>query len=168
MDFLTILTTAGMAIFFFLLVLLIIAIIYYILRSKALYDLLKALNYQNAWLAWFPVLHRYAVGDVATSICSEDGYLFLFGSIALPDLLCKLWFLGNILISMLLGRFQTLSTLLTFSLTVFFSAGILSELVANLRGEETKQEIGMAVVASIIPFADVVYFKKVTNEIIGN
>lgn len=168
MNSLAFMATAGILTLLLCLIFLALAIVYYVIRSLALYNMFKSLGYDKAWFAWLPICSQYALGDVATANCSyEDGF-HLFGRIVVPDALCKWWILGVVIGSVVLGWLEPVCSLLIIVATVFFTAGILSELVAWIRNEDTTAEIGMSILASIIPIADIVYFKKITKDLMEN
>lgn len=150
-----------------MLALVVVGIVYYIMRSLALYRLLKQVGYHRPWMAWVPYLNIYAVGDVTADLCGENEKVALFGKTSIPAVLCRFWFFINIVLTMPSGEFGLFCNLITVAVTIFFTAGTFSVLMAKLRGTEPSRETGISLAASILPFVDVYYFadtrKKLKN-----
>ena len=60
----------------------------YVLTSIAHMKALKALGYDNAWMAWIPFAQQYALADVAAG---NQETVMLFGSLSVPAMLYKFW-----------------------------------------------------------------------------
>ena len=80
----------------YLIFLLVIAIAIYVLYSLSHMKALKALGYANPWMAWIPFLNYWALADVALN--GEEN-MSLFGSLSIPAIVFKLWWVIYIVIS---------------------------------------------------------------------
>ena len=123
------------------------------------------MGYHMPWMAWVPYLNTYAVGDATADLCGHNGKVGVYGKFSFPTALCRFWFVINIVLG-IAGRGGGLYTsILMFAVSVFFSAGILATLMADLRDTDVSKEMGLSLAASIIPFFDVCYFQDTREEL---
>lgn len=138
---------------------------YYIMRAIALYRFFKTAGYSHPWMAWMPYLNLYAIGDFTSHRCGENGKVSMFGAIPIPAGLCRYWFVIYFILNMTLESMGMAGSLITLAVTLFFTAGTLSVLMAEMKGTDTEQEIWHSMAASIIPFVDVAYFTGVRRRL---
>ena len=70
---------------------LVVVVACYVLYAVSHMKALKALGYKNAWLAWIPYGVFYACADAAAE--GEGEKVKLFGSLELPAMVFKLWWI---------------------------------------------------------------------------
>ncbi len=109
----------------------------YILTSIAHMKALKALGYDNAWMAWIPFAQQYALADVAAG---NQETVMLFGSLSVPAMLYKFWWVLWIVLMFIpiVGR------LASWAVLVVFRGNCYVKIYARLDGtsEQEQQVLG--------------------------
>lgn len=97
----------------YLMVIVVIALVFYVLSSLAHMKALKALGYDKAWMAWIPFAQQYALADVAAA---NQASVTLFGSLSVPAVLYKFWWVVWIILPFIpiVGSFVSTVWLIVF------------------------------------------------------
>ena len=126
MDDLSVIFMLGGAV---ILIVLVVLIALYIVSSLSIFRLLKIYGYQNAWIAWIPIINQYALGDVA--ITEEKVKI---GTVDLPAFLFKFWWIG----AFILGYIPEIGTLAALAVQIFFFGTVLTRIYATVENRPEK------------------------------
>ena len=135
-------------------VILIIAIACYVIFSYAHMKALKALGYDKAWLAWIPYGVFYACADVVTG---QDEKVKLFGSLEIPAIVFKLWWIIPVAF-LLLPLIATIENLITLVLDVVFLGCTYAKMYARLENKQENETQAIGCVSGFIQIIAVVKF----------
>lgn len=115
----------------------VIGLIVYVLSSLAHMKALKALGYDKAWMAWIPFAQQYALADVAAD---NQQSVHLFGSISVPAVLYKFWWILWIVLPFV----PVIGSLASTVVLVVFLGNCYVKIYARLDGtsEQEQQVIG--------------------------
>lgn len=115
----------------------VIGLIVYVLSSLAHMKALKALGYDKAWMAWIPFAQQYALADVAAD---NQQSVHLFGSISVPAVLYKFWWILWIVLPFV----PIIGSLASTVVLVVFLGNCYVKIYARLDGtsEQEQQVIG--------------------------
>ena len=135
-------------------VILMIAIACYVIFSYAHMKALKALGYDKAWLAWIPYGVFYACADVVTG---QDEKVKLFGSLEIPAIVFKLWWIIPVAF-LLLPLNATIENLITLVLDVVFLGCTYAKMYARLENKQENETQAIGCVSGFIQIIAVVKF----------
>ena len=121
----------------YLAVFLVIGLVVYVLSSLAHMKALKALGYSKAWMAWIPFVRLYAFADVAAD---NQESVHMFGSISVPAVLYKFWWVVWIVLPFV----PFIGSLASTVVLVVFLGNCYVKMYARLEGttEQEQQVIG--------------------------
>ena len=121
----------------YLVVIVVIVLAVYVLSSLAHMKALKALGYDKAWMAWIPLAQYYALADVAAG---NQESVTLFGSVSVPAILYKFWWIVWIVVSFV----PVIGSIAAFAVIVVFLGNSYVKIYARLDGtsEQEQQVIG--------------------------
>lgn len=126
-DYTALLAALGIYLIFLLVVVVLVYVLYGISHMKAL----KALGYDKPWMAWIPFANYWALADVALN--GEDS-MNLFGSLSIPGIVFKLWWVIYIVVSCI----PKVGNLLGMVLTIICLGTCYIKMYARLDGKDEK------------------------------
>lgn len=135
----------------YLMVIIVIALVVYVLSSLAHMKALKALGYDKAWMAWIPFAQQYALADVAAG--NQDS-VTLFGSVSVPAILYKFWWILWIVLPFV----PVIGSLASTVVCIIFLGNCYVKIYARLEGtSEQEQQVigylsGFLVIIAIVKF----------------
>lgn len=135
----------------YLAVFLVIGLVVYVLSSLAHMKALKALGYSKAWMAWIPFVRLYAFADVAAD---NQESVHMFGSISVPAVLYKFWWVVWIVLPFV----PIIGSLASTVVLVVFLGNCYVKMYARLEGttEQDQQVIGY--LSGLLPIIAIVKF----------
>ncbi len=135
----------------YLAVFLVIGLVVYVLSSLAHMKALKALGYSKAWMAWIPFVRLYAFADVAAD---NQESVHMFGSISVPAVLYKFWWVVWIVLPFV----PFIGSLASTVVLVVFLGNCYVKMYARLEGttEQDQQVIGY--LSGLLPIIAIVKF----------
>ncbi len=151
MDYYSLLMGAGLGI---IVVAVLIAIVWYVVSSIAHMKALKALGYDKAWLAWIPYGVFYACADAVTG---QDDKVKLFGSLEIPAMVFKLWWIVPVLF-LFLPLNGTVESLINLVLNVVFLGCTYAKMYARLENKQENETQAIGCVSGFIQIIAVVKF----------
>ena len=151
MEYYGLLMGAGIGI---IVVAVLILIAWYVLSSLAHMKALKALGYDKAWLAWIPYGVFYACADAVTG---QDEKVKLFGSLEIPAMVFKLWWIVPVAF-LLLPLNSTIESLITLVLDVVFLGCTYAKMYARLENKQENETQAIGCVSGFIQIIAVVKF----------
>ena len=121
----------------YIIVVVVIALVVYVLSSLAHMKALKALGYDKAWMAWIPFAQQYALADAAAD---HQDSVHLFGSVSVPAVLYKFWWILWIVLPFV----PVIGSLASTVVLVVFLGNCYVKIYARLDGtsEQEQQVIG--------------------------
>lgn len=129
----------------------IVAIVAYVLYGISHMKALKALGYDKAWLAWIPFGNYYAMADSVTGDNEES--VTLFGSVNVPVMVYKLWWIGLFIAPFI----PVVGNLLSLALMIVFAGNAYVKMYATL---ENKTETETQVVGYLSGFITIIAIVK--------
>ena len=151
MEYYGLLMGAGIGI---IVVAVLILIAWYVLSSLAHMKALKSLGYDKAWLAWIPYGVFYACADAVTG---QDEKVKLFGSLEIPAMVFKLWWIVPVAF-LLLPLNSTIENLITLVLDVVFLGCTYAKMYARLENKQENETRAIGCVSGFIQIIAVVKF----------
>jgi hypothetical protein len=135
----------------FSVVFLIIVAVVYVVTSLGTYKALKRLGYNNAWMAWIPVVNYFAMADVAAG---GQQQVNLIGTLTIPATLYKLWWL----VMLVAGFIPAIGGILAIVIQVICLGSIYIKMFARLEGttEQAQQVVGY--ISGLIPIVGAIKF----------
>lgn len=112
---------------------------------------LKAVGYDKAWMAWIPLANMWALAEVALD---GDESMTLFGSLNIPAIAFKLWWVVGFVSSFIpmVGGF------LNLVLTVICLGTCYIKMYAKLDGRDEKDVQALGYVSGFFPIIAVFKF----------
>jgi len=132
----------------YIVIVLILAVAVYVLYGISHMKALKALGYDKAWLAWIPFGNYYAMADSVTGDNEES--VTLFGSVNIPVMVYKLWWIGLFIAPFI----PVVGNILSMALMIVFAGNAYMKMYAALenKSEQETQVVGyISGFISIIP-----------------
>lgn len=132
----------------YIVIVLILAVAVYVLYGISHMKALKALGYDKAWLAWIPFGNYYAMADSVTGDNEES--VTLFGSVNIPVMVYKLWWIGLFIAPFI----PVVGNILSMALMIVFAGNAYMKMYAELenKSEQETQVVGyISGFISIIP-----------------
>ena len=126
----------------------------YVIFSVSHMKALKALGYDKAWLAWIPYGVFYACADAVTG---QDEKVKLFGSLEIPAMVFKLWWIDPVAF-LLLPLNSTIENLITLVLNVVFLGCTYAKMYARLENKQENETQAIGCVSGFIQIIAVVKF----------
>ena len=108
----------------------------------------------KAWLAWIPYGVFYACADVVTG---QDEKVKLFGSLEIPAIVFKLWWIIPVAF-LLLPLNATIENLITLVLDVVFLGCTYAKMYARLENKQENETQAIGCVSGFIQIIAVVKF----------
>ena len=137
-----------------MIVVVLIVIAWYVVSSIAHMKALKALGYDKAWLAWIPYGVFYACADAVTG---QDEKVKLFGSLEIPAMVFKLWWIVPVAF-LLLPLNGTIESLINLVLNVVFLGCTYAKMYARLENKQENETQAIGCVSGFIQIVAVVKF----------
>ena len=126
----------------------------YVIFSVSHMKALKAMGYDKAWLAWIPYGVFYACADAVTG---QDEKVKLFGSLEIPAMVFKLWWIDPVAF-LLLPLNSTIENLITLVLNVVFLGCTYAKMYARLENKQENETQAIGCVSGFIQIIAVVKF----------
>lgn len=139
----------------YLVFVLVIALVCYVLYALSHMKALKALGYDKPWMAWIPLANYWALADAALD--GEDS-IQLFGSLSIPAIAFKLWWLIAIVVSFV----PAVGGFLNFILMIICLGTCYIKMYARLDGRDEKEVQALGYVSGFLPIIAV--FKFLTGK----
>ena len=138
-----------------MIVVVLIVIAWYVVSSIAHMKALKALGYDKAWLAWIPYGVFYACADAVTG---QDEKVKLFGSLEIPAMVFKLWWIVPVAF-LLLPLNGTIESLINLVLNVVFLGCTYAKMYARLENKQENETQAIGCVSGFIQIVAVVKYR---------
>lgn len=135
----------------YLAVFLVIGLVVYVLSSLAHMKALKALGYSKAWMAWIPFVRLYAFADVAAD--NQDS-VHMFGSISVPAVLYKFWWVVWIVLPFV----PFIGSLASTVVLVVFLGNCYVKMYARLEGTTEQEQQVIGYLSGFLPIIAIVKF----------
>lgn len=135
----------------YILVILAVLVVYYVVSSLAYMKALRALGYANPWMAWIPILSWYAIADAAAD---HEEQVTLFGSVTVPAMLYKLWWL----IMFVCAWVPVVGSILSAAVRIIFLGNCFMKMYARLDHTSEKDQQVIGYISGFIPLVAVVKF----------
>lgn len=137
----------------FLVVTLIVSIALYVFNALAHMKALKALGYQNAWLAWIPYGNYYGYAD---AVSQGEEKVMLFGKVGIPALLFKLWWILPLALGFILEG--EVYTVLVRLINIVFLGYTYTRMYARIEGKTEEETTLMGCVSGFLPIVAAIKF----------
>lgn len=135
----------------YLAVFLVIGLVVYVLSSLAHMKALKALGYSKAWMAWIPFVRLYAFADVAAD---NQESVYMFGSISVPAVLYKFWWVVWIVLPFV----PFIGSLASTVVLVVFLGNCYVKMYARLEGTTEQEQQVIGYLSGFLPIIAIVKF----------
>ncbi|MCI8899930.1 MAG: hypothetical protein HFH76_04750 [Lachnospiraceae bacterium] len=135
----------------YLAVFLVIGLVVYVLSSLAHMKALKALGYSKAWMAWIPFVRLYAFADVAAD---NQESVHMFGSISVPAVLYKFWWVVWIVLPFV----PFIGSLASTVVLVVFLGNCYVKMYARLEGTTEQEQQVIGYLSGFLPIIAIVKF----------
>lgn len=135
----------------YLIFLLVIAVAVYVLYSLSHMKALKALGYDKPWMAWIPFACYWAFAEAALN--GEDN-VQLFGSLNLPGIALKLWWV----VAYIVMWVPAVGRLLYVVVTIIGLGTCYIKMYARLDGKDEKDVQAIGYVSGFLPIIAVFKF----------
>ncbi len=135
----------------YLAVFLVIGLVVYVLSSLAHMKALKALGYSKAWMAWIPFVRLYAFADVAAD---NQESVHMFGSISVPAVLYKFWWVVWIVLPFV----PVIGSLASTVVLVVFLGNCYVKMYARLEGTTEQEQQVIGYLSGFLPIIAIVKF----------
>ncbi len=135
----------------YLIFMLAVVVAYYVVYALAHMKALNTLGYDKAWLAWIPFVNYYAYAE-ETSDNQET--VNLFGTLSVPVVVYKFWWVGMIIIYFIPGVGAFLATVLR----VVFLGTCYQKMYAKLECTSEQEQQAIGYISGFIPLVAVVKF----------
>ncbi|MGN0485330.1 MAG: hypothetical protein ACI4HI_17455 [Lachnospiraceae bacterium] len=132
---------------------LIFMLIAYVLMGISHMKALSRLGYERPWMAWIPFGCYYACADVASE---KKETVTLFGSIQIPAVIYKWWWVAVIV--MLFLPIGKLATALSLIARIVFLGDAYANMYARLENRPTQDTLGVGIVSGFIPLVAIIKF----------
>lgn len=128
----------------YLIFILVIGVVCWVLYGISHMKALKAVGYDKAWMAWIPLANMWALAEVALD---GDESMTLFGSLNIPAIAFKLWWVVGFVSSFIpmVGGF------LNLVLTVICLGTCYIKMYAKLDGRDEKDVQALGYVSGFFP-----------------
>ncbi|NDO47907.1 hypothetical protein FMM75_00260 [Lachnospiraceae bacterium MD335] len=135
----------------YLIFILVIGVVCWVLYGISHMKALKAVGYDKAWMAWIPLANMWALAEVALD---GDESMTLFGSLNIPAIAFKLWWVVGFVSSFIpmVGGF------LNLVLTVICLGTCYIKMYAKLDGRDEKDVQALGYVSGFFPIIAVFKF----------
>lgn len=110
----------------------VLSIVFYVLWSIGCYKVLKKLGFQNAWMAWIPVVSYIALGLACNT--EDNKTMNLFG-LDIPTVVYALW----IVIWFVAGRIPGAGGVVSLAVQILLSGRIYQYIYAKLEGKKESE-----------------------------
>lgn len=147
MDQAALVAMLGAYLIFVLVIVIVCWVLYGISHMKAL----KAVGYDKAWMAWIPFANMWALAEVALD---GDESMTLFGSLNIPAIAFKLWWVVGFVLSFI----PTVGSFLNLVLTVICLGTCYIKMYAKLDGRDEKDVQALGYVSGFFPIIAVFKF----------
>lgn len=137
----------------FLVVMIIVGVVAYVFSSLAHMKALKALGYENAWLAWIPYGNYYGYAD---AVSQGEKKVMLFGKVGIPALLFKLWWILPLALGFVLER--QVYTVIARLLNIVFLGYTYTRMYARIEGKTEEETTLMGCVSGLLPIIAAIKF----------
>ena len=107
----------------------VLSIVFYVLWSIGCYRVLKKLGFQNAWMAWIPVVSYIALG-----LAEDNKTMNLFG-LDIPTVVYALW----IVIWFVAGKIPSAGGILSLAVQILLSGRIYQHVYAKIEGRDESE-----------------------------
>lgn len=135
----------------YLAVFLVIGLVVYVLSSLAHMKALKALGYSKAWMAWIPFVRLYAFADMAAD---NQESVHMFGSISVPAVLYKFWWVVWIVLPFV----PFIGSLASTVVLVVFLGNCYVKMYARLEGTTEQEQQVIGYLSGFLPIIAIVKF----------
>ena len=112
---------------------------------------LKALGYSKAWMAWIPFVRLYAFADVAAD---NQENVHMFGSISVPAVLYKFWWVVWIVLPFV----PFIGSLASTVVLVVFLGNCYVKMYARLEGTTEQEQQVIGYLSGFLPIIAIVKF----------
>lgn len=137
----------------FLVVSAIVALALYVFNAYTHMNALKALGYQNAWLAWIPYASYYACAD---AVSQGEEQVNMFNKVNVPVVVFKLWWIIPLVLGFLLeGKILTLAVRL---LNIVFLGYSYTRMYARLEGKTEEETTALGCISGLFPIIAAIKF----------
>lgn len=137
----------------FFVVMIIVGVVAYVFSSLAHMKALKALGYENAWLAWIPYGNYYGYAD---AVSQGEKKVMLFGKVGIPALLFKLWWILPLALGFVLER--QVYTVIARLLNIVFLGYTYTRMYARIEGKTEEETTLMGCVSGLLPIIAAIKF----------
>lgn len=137
----------------FLVVVVIISVAVYVFNAFAHMKALKALGYQNAWLAWIPYGNYYGYAD---AVSQGEEKVMLFGKVGIPALLFKLWWILPLALGFVLEG--EVYTVLVRLINIVFLGYTYTRMYARIEGKTEEETTLLGCVSGFLPIVAAIKF----------
>lgn len=128
----------------YLVFVLIIAVVFYVLYAISHMKALKALGYDKPWMAWIPFANYYALADAALN---GGDSMQLFGSLSIPAMVFKLWWVISFVVSFIPG----VGNILNLVLRIICLGTCYIKMYARLEHKDEKDVQAIGYVSGFLP-----------------
>jgi hypothetical protein len=135
----------------FALIAVIIVIAFYVVMSLGFYKILKKVGYPNAWMAWVPLVAYYAIADAAAN---GEQNVHLIGTISIPAMLYKLWWLVVIVVNFV----PAIGSLAALVIQVICLGSIFIKLISRVTNTAETDNQVFGYISGLIPIVGAIRF----------